>query len=272
MARASASEPGVAENVAAADGDDPGPLRVATWRTHPDLVHGFFGRPGGTSSGAWATLNVSSRVGDDPAAVERNLARVRRSLGGVALVGMRQVHGDLVVWVRGGEGEPGEADGMMTADGGLGLMVQTADCVPILMIEPLRRLAMAVHAGWRGTVAGIARRAVDAARERWGVEPRAWHAALGPAIGGCCYEVGLDVGRELERRWGAMPEAWRPAASKGRLDLRTANRITLRAAGLAEERIVETGPCTSCRFDAFFSHRRSGGRTGRQASIVGWAK
>ena len=130
---------------------------------------------------------------------------------------------------------------------------------------------MAVHAGWRGTAAAIAERALHEARRFFGIEAADWEAALGPAIGGCCYEVSADIGERIAGLCGATDgDVWRPAGARGRLDLRTANRTILIQGGVRPERIWSIGPCTACAENELFSHRRSGGTTGRQLSIVGW--
>lgn len=245
-------------------------LHVPSWETIPGLVHGFLGRDGGASTGEWSSLNLSFNAGDEPAAVKANWVRVRRECSGVAIVTMRQVHGATVVRVDEPSPEVGPADGLVTGTPGIGLGVLTADCVPILMIAPQARVALAVHAGWRGTIAGIGHAAVVAAERELGVEPEQLLAALGPAIGGCCYEVEAHIGGELERRWGAMPDAWRRHGERGRLDLRCANRKVLTAAGVPPGSMVEVGPCTACDTGRYFSYRASGGRTGRQLSFVGW--
>jgi hypothetical protein len=243
---------------------------LEAWAARGDLAHGFFGRAGGVSRGEWSSLNLSGAVGDDPAAVAANGARVREALHGLAIVRMRQVHGDRVVRVRASDQDVGVADGLVTDVPGLALAVLTADCVPILMVAGERRVAMALHAGWRGTAAGVAERGVEAAEREFGVRPDEWEVALGPSIGGCCYEVGAEVGAALESRWGPMSPAWREAAGCRWLDLRTANRVILTALGVPDDRIVDAGPCTACARAEYFSHRAEAGRTGRQLSAVGW--
>lgn len=244
--------------------------RVAQWAEIPGLVHGFLGRRGGVSRGAWASLNLSFRVGDDARSVKHNWARVRSQFSEVAVVHMRQVHGTTVVRVPNAERDVGAADGMMTDRSGVALAVLTADCVPMAMIAPAARVAMILHTGWRGTVGAIAQAGLIAARDAFGVRPADWQVALGPAIAACCYEVEAGIGEHLERRWGRMPAAWQRAGSRGLLDLRQANRAILIANGVPPEQIVDVGPCTACASDHFFSHRRCGGQTGRQLSIVGW--
>jgi polyphenol oxidase len=246
-------------------------LRVPGWEKLCGLVHGFFGRKGGASGGTYASLNLSRRVGDDPTAVARNRVLVEQAAKGLTLVGMHQVHGTRVVRVSDSREEVGSADGMYTTVGGLGLAVLTADCVPVLMVAPAVRLAVAVHAGWRGTVTGVVPAAMKTVCDDFDLRPADLRIALGPAIGACCYEVERVIGEELTDRWGAMPDAWHPDGSHGRLDLRAANRAMLVALGVPADCIELVGSCTSCESDRFFSHRHSGGCTGRQISVVGWS-
>jgi hypothetical protein len=245
-------------------------LRVEAWAAQPALAHGFFGRAGGVSGEPWSSLNVSSLVGDDARAVEENRQRVGATLHGLAVVRMQQVHGDRVVHVRVAGQDVGEADGLLTEQPGLALAVLTADCVPILMIASGQRAAMALHAGWRGTAAGVVAAGVELAERDLGIAPGEWQAALGPSIGGCCYEVGPDVLAALEERWGPMPSVWQERNGRPWLDLRKANRSILTAVGVPDDRIHEVGPCTACGRADYFSHRAESGRTGRQISAVGW--
>ncbi len=245
-------------------------LRVDAWRRIPALVHGFFGRRGGVSGGDWDSLNLSEQVGDDPGSVSANWEMMAGAVPCLTVVRARQVHGARIVAVQDSAQSVGPADGMMTASTGLGLALLTADCVPVLMVAPAARVVMAVHAGWRGTLAGITPAAIAAAQRELGVQPSQWQVALGPAIGGCCYEVDANVGVQLAARWGEMPDAWKPGTDRGKLDLRRANRRQAAAAGIPLAQIAEVGPCTACASDEYFSHRRSGGRTGRQLSIIGW--
>ncbi len=248
----------------------PPALHVPAWGAIPDLMHGFFGRRGGVSVGAFASLNVSERVADDAAAVAANWRRIGIGCQGLAWARMQQVHGARVVCVDAAEPAIGEADGLITTAAGCGLAVLTADCVPLLCVAPSRHAVMALHAGWRGTLAGIAAAGLAEARRRLAIEPRAWMVAMGPAIGGCCYEVEAHIGARFVGRWGPMPDAWQPDGSHGRLDLRCATRHILVDAGVPEAQISIVGPCTSCADSEYFSHRRTGGRTGRQVSVIGW--
>jgi YfiH family protein len=222
------------------------------------------------SAGQFASLNVSDSIGDDPAAVLANWTRVGDVLPGLSFVTMRQVHGTSILRVDSPDTPIAEVDGLIEHAPGLGVAVLTADCVPLLCVAPAARAIMALHAGWRGTLAGIAAIGLSQAREWLGVSPDAWSVAMGPSIGGCCYEVEAHLGEQFVERWGAMPDAWQRAGSHGQLDLRAVNQRILMAHGVPQAQIAQVGPCTSCRPDAYFSHRRSGGRTGRQLSAIGW--
>jgi polyphenol oxidase len=245
-------------------------LRVPRWAELPGLVHGFFGRGGGVSQGARGSLNLSFNVGDDAANVEENWLRVRSELAGVDVVTMGQVHGARVVRVDGSINRVDSVDALLTDRPGVAVGVMTADCVPILMIAPDARVAIAVHAGWRGTLAGIAAVAVEAVSRELHVPPGLLQVALGPSIDQCCYEVDAGIGEQLEARFGRLGSAWKARGAKGHLDLRATNRQILIAAGVPETSIDIVGPCTACQMMQYFSHRASGGQAGRQLSVVGW--
>jgi YfiH family protein len=216
----------------------------------PGLVHGF------------------ERRSPDGRPETREAARAR--LAGALhdagrLLFLRQVHGSRVVeapW----EGTP-EADSGMASRPGFIVGVETADCLPVLLVDPVARRVAAVHAGWRGTAAGVAARAVEAMR-RAGSRPEDLLGALGPAIGACCYEVG----EELRAAFGAgASEFFRPGP-RGRphLDVRGANRRQLVESGVSSAHIADVDECTYCRPDLYHSYRRSGPGAGRMLSFVGF--
>jgi polyphenol oxidase len=177
---------------------------------------------------------------------------------------LKQVHGTRILtapW----EGTP-EADAGLAQRGGVIVAIETADCMPVLLVEPVRRLVAAVHAGWRGTAAGIVRQAVAAIAAEGGT-PGQVVAALGPAIGVCCYEVGP----ELRSSFAALGERVLRSGPSGKLhlDLREANRAQLEDAGVAT--IVSVGDCTCCQARSYYSYRRDGAGTGRMISFVGYS-
>jgi hypothetical protein len=188
------------------------------------------------------------------------------------VITMKQVHGDQIVEVKDTNiKEAGEADGMFTKSNNGFLGVLTADCVPILFVAPGKKLVAAVHAGWRGTLAGIAEKMVRQFKEQYGVVASEIEAALGPAIGCCCYEVKNDVTEPLREKWGTLAK---PSVDlrdgKFFVDLRHLNRAILERAGVPSGQIHQLGPCTSCAKDDFFSYRRERAETGRQISFIGW--
>jgi YfiH family protein len=216
----------------------------------PGLVHGFEQRA--PSDGAEAP--------------GESRARVAAALDGKGrLFLLRQVHGASVVeapW----SGTP-EADASVAASAGCLLGIQTADCLPVLLVDPGRRLVAAAHAGWRGTAAGVAARAVDALVTR-GSRPEDLLAALGPGIGPCCYEVG----DELREAFGASGAClFRPGPkSRPHLDVRAANVRQLLDAGLRPAALHHVADCTRCRADLYHSYRREGKASGRMISFVGF--
>jgi purine-nucleoside/S-methyl-5'-thioadenosine phosphorylase / adenosine deaminase len=178
---------------------------------------------------------------------------------------LRQVHGK-TVHVAPWEGTP-EADAAVTATAGTLVAVETADCLPILLVDPQARRAAAVHAGWRGTAAEIVRAAITVLVGTGGDASRLI-AAIGPGIGECCYEVGPDV-REA---FGPDGGAFFSAGSRGRphLDVRAANVSQLLAAGVMPDRIHHVAECTFCSADRYHSFRRDGHGSGRMINFVGW--
>jgi hypothetical protein len=249
-------------------------LQIPSWERHDGLLHGFMGRRGGKSVGSYAGMNVSYRVGDDAQVVSQNVCDLKQAIGihDGRIVTMKQVHGENIVEVKDtNTKEAGEADAMVTAQANVFLGVLTADCVPILLVAPKARIAAAVHAGWRGTLAGIAAKTVKYLADNYGVAATSLEAALGPAIGACCYEVGDDVVEPLLARWGKLAQACiKKSSAKPRLDLRRLNHAILADAGMPAGHIFELGPCNSCAVNDYFSYRREREETGRQMSVIGW--
>jgi YfiH family protein len=249
-------------------------LKVPQWGKYEGLLHGFMGRRGGKSIGPYAGLNMSYRVSDDPKVVSQNVCDMKLAVGihDGRIVTMRQVHGDNIVEVKDRKlKEAGEADGMLTMEDEIFLGVLTADCVPILFVAPKNKLVAAVHAGWRGTLAGIAEKAVRLFTNQLHVPGDQIEVALGPSIGSCCYEVKDDVAGPLLKRWGDIAQASiQNRDGKTFLDLRLLNRAVLAQAGIPGTNIFQVGPCTSCSLDDFFSYRRERSETGRQISFLGW--
>jgi YfiH family protein len=183
------------------------------------------------------------------------LARVPALLGNLAT--LRQVHSATCVFAAGRGGVLGEGDALLENAPGSIVAVKTADCLPILLVDERLRAVAAVHAGWRGTVAGIAQRAVEAMRAQFGSLPGDLHAAIGPGIGKCCYGVGPEVAAQFGQ------QGW------AHLDLAEANRRQLTDAGVTPERIYASNLCTMCRSEEFHSFRRDKEAAGRLYSFAG---
>jgi YfiH family protein len=150
-------------------------------------------------------------------------------------------------------------------------MLRFADCTPVLLHDPVRRVVGLAHGGWRGIAAGVARRAVQAMRDAYGCRPADIVAGIGPAIGPCCYEVGEDVAGAIGRAFPGAPGLLSPRPNgRWHLDLWSAARLQLVGAGV--RRVHVAGVCTACRTDEWYSHRAERGRTGRHAVVIGMAK
>ena len=153
---------------------------------------------------------------------------------------------------------------------GLCLTIFSADCIPVLLLDPVRRCAAAVHAGWRGTALGIAARAALRMREDYGCRPEHIRAAIGPGISPCCFLTRDDVPGALRDGLGSQAETCIRPAEDGRwhVDLKGANALWLRRAGLSPEHIALCPDCNACRTDRFWSHRVMGERRGSMAAII----
>lgn len=247
------------------------PLLVAEALDRLGVPHALTGRQGGVSAPPFETLNLGRGVGDGPGAVASNRARVLAALGRSPdnHIEAAQVHGRRVAVVAAadrGRTVP-EADGLATADPEVVLAIHCADCVPILLADGRGRAVAAVHAGWRGTAAGVAHAAVAAMAEAFGCAPADLTAVLGPAIGPCCYEVDEPVYARFAP-WGWRGQVFAPSEpGRWRLDLWAANRRALLDAGLMPDAITVIGVCTAHHPALFFSHRRDG-TTGRMAAMV----
>jgi YfiH family protein len=243
----------------------------------PGVVHGISTRSGGVSEGRCESLNVSYSVGDARENVDENLRRVSATVGSVAadLFSAYQVHGRAVTIVEAetaAEPRP-RCDVLATSSPRRTLMLRYADCTPVLLADPQRRVVAAVHAGWRGSAVRAAGAAVEALRDAFGSRPEDIVAGIGPAIGPCCYVVGQDVVDAFCDR----PELISPGGVPGEqvkrsgrtLDLWEANRLALVEAGVPAEQIEVAGVCTQCEAERFFSHRANGGQpAGRFAALI----
>src|SRR5215472_17216512 len=260
----------------------------------PWLVHGFSTRSGGVSELLREkVLNLGFTAWDTRENVLENRRRLKSALGAndLRLIALKQIHSDVVHLFSNSPAEPCRGDASATNRPGLLLAVQTADCVPILLADLKKRAVAAVHAGWRGTLQRIVIKAIGKMLMQFGTKPEDLLAAIGPSIGGCCYEVGTEVATEFKSQfanasdwfdelrtgdepnplqWLNMkPPGHQPPPKNVLLDLRKANRAQLLEAGLPPRNISASDLCTACRRDLLFSYRKEAGTTGRLMSVIG---
>ncbi|MHB9074601.1 MAG: polyphenol oxidase family protein [Desulfobaccales bacterium] len=230
----------------------------------PAVVHGFFTRQGGVSTGAYDSLNVSPAVGDRRDLVGENQRRMEQALGLKGLASAAQVHGGhaAVITSTGqaqGEDIP-EVDILVTTVPGLGLVIKQADCQAVMLYDPVNRVIANVHCGWRGHVHNILGETVALLQTRFGSQPRELYAAAGPSLGPCCAEFRNFRQEFPETLWGYQVrptyfDLWRLTADQ------------LLAAGLHPERLDLARLCTRCGTGEFFSYRRDK-VTGRQGAVI----
>ncbi len=252
----------------------------------PGRVHGFTTRRGGVSEGVFSSLNFSPKWPEEREAVAQNHRLLAEHLGydPHRLYRVFQVHGREGVHVT---GQPvkqvyaNRADFLVTGQPGVTVGVITADCVPALIADATGPAVAAVHAGWRGLVAGVLEAAVKTLRQRLGSRPQNLRAALGPSIGPCCFEVGPEVVDAFAEAFPGepglvrRPEEKSPTPDRARgdrrshVDLWTAARLALQRAGLASEHIDVPPGCTHCDARRYHSYRRDGPRVGQHLSVVG---
>jgi YfiH family protein len=276
-------------------------LQSADLKRVPWLVHGFTTRPGGfTTSYGGRSLNVGFTKEDLRASVERNRRQVLLAAEAATkrepwpLITLRQIHSDLIHVVRSRKPERMAGDGLVTDLRGVALGILTADCFPVLLVDTKKKAVGAFHAGWRGTVKRIVEKGVGIMRLEFGSRPEDIHAAIGPGIQNCSFEVGEEVEEAFHTQFAYAAELFHRVQEsdavrerypmlfmnqrapghgdpciKLHLDLREANHRQLLAAGVPEANITALKDCTVCQPRKFFSHRAERGKTGRQMALIG---
>ena len=243
--------------------------------------HGFSTRLGGVSRGDCATMNFALNRGDEPANVRENYRRMAAAMGfrPERMVLSKQTHTTNIRRVTEEDAGKGydrerdyqDIDGLMTDVPGLVLVTSYADCVPLLFLDPVRRVIAASHSGWRGTAQRMGRHTVEAMRDAYGCRPEDLLAGIGPSICQECYEVSEDVAQVFAAEFGTDEAVLRPRPEqpgKYLLNLQEANRRILMEAGVPEENIAVTDICTCCNKELLFSHRGSQGRRGNMAAFL----
>jgi len=238
------------------------------------VEHAFLTRRGGVSEAPFDSLNFDSRDSDPLENVGRNLSLVSCAFGldAETLVTVNQVHGNNVLLVDDRVQhlrKRVDADAVITALPGVPVGILTADCLPILLSDPVKGAVAAVHAGWKGSAAGVVLKTIEQMKKKFSTRASDLYAALGPYIGPCCYTVGENVASEFERNFGAGSVDYiQKIFGDMRLDIGMANVAQLVEAGVRRERISMEPACTSCNNGLFFSYRKENGVTGRQLSFI----
>jgi YfiH family protein len=236
------------------------------------MNHAVFTRQGGLSPHPWAALNLGGTVGDDPERVRKNRQNALTALGcdPASVYDVWQVHGVIVAIAKAPRSQEIphlQADGILTNVPGITLMMRFADCVPVLLHDPIQKVIGIVHAGWLGTVRGVCRNAVETMKANFGSKPGEILAAIGPSIGPDHYAIGQDVVLQVRQAFGQRaPSLLRKHAGAIHFDLWKANRLTLEQAGIRQ--IELAGICTACHTEDWYSHRAEQGRTGRFGAII----
>ena len=239
------------------------------------VPHCFTTRLGGVSAGHLASLNIGMHRGDAPENVAENFRILGSAVGfdPAALVLTRQTHSDIVRKVGWADcngldhHDYPQCDALITAEPGVGLVVFTADCTPILLHDPVTGAVGAAHAGWRGTAADIAGKTVRAMVTEFGCDPQNIRAAIGPNIGPCCFETDADVPQAMTDALGSAAEEWiRRDGQKYYVNLKEINALFLRRAGV--EQVDISAACTACSPQRFWSHRVTRGERGSQGAVI----
>lgn len=242
-----------------------------------DLVHHAFStKVGGVSSGLFKRMNLSLNVGEDKDLVEINRCMFMKALnaGNPDIHTVRQMHGTRVIRIENRE-HPAEefrqaqADAIMTDQPEVAIGVLTADCVPILLVDPMKRAIAVVHAGREGSLLQIVSHVIRRMQADFGSSPEDLHAAVGPCIETSCYEVGDDVVERVRRLNLSEDDTLLQRNGSHYLDLRRINSLQLLHCGLREDHIYHVDLCTSCHPRTFYSHRKSKGKkTGRMMALL----
>ncbi len=248
--------------------------RIRAFDAYPNLAHAIFTRQGGISRDVFRSLNLSESVGDNPQAVHKNFRQACRIVNTTPnqTVSCYLIHSADILTINRANRQPimGQADGLITGEPDIYLAMRFGDCTPLIFFDPIRGAVGLTHAGWQGTMQNAAGATIKEMVNQLGCRPKDIITVIGPAIGPCCYEVGSDVMAAAAkvfddpntlfiRRNGRQKRAY--------FDMWEANRRQLAASGVKQ--IIQSGLCTACHTELFFSHRAEKGRTGRFGVIIG---
>ena len=236
------------------------------------ITHAIFTRRGGVSPAPWNSLNVGGSVGDSPANLRENRNRAFTALGRdpESAFDLWQVHGSRAVFAskpRPPDSHEDKGDIIFTDNPEVTLYMRFADCTPLLFCDPTRGIVGIAHAGWQGTVRGVATTAIQAMCEHYGSRPEDIQAGIGPSIGVDHYEVGDDLIQQVRENFGESAESLLPRfGERLHFDMWKANRLQLEKSGVTQ--IESANICTACHLEDWFSHRAEKGKTGRFAVII----
>lgn len=236
-----------------------------------DIRHFISGREGGVTSGQLGSFNLSFKVGDDPDNVEENRIRLAKylNISSGKLIFPVQTHSLNVRLVKTGMEDLEETDALISDQKGICIAVMSADCVPVLLYDPVKKSCAAIHSGWKGTVGKIVEKTIKEMNNQFGTDPSDLIACIGPSICPDVYEVGAEVIIEIENAFGATEGIIAKGKDgKGLFNLWESNRLQLVSAGVKEKNIVIAGVCTYLNSDQFFSARKSKNNTGRFAAGI----
>lgn len=248
-----------------------GTLNVNTFDSFPTdrLAHAVVGRTGGVSPPPYHSLNMSTSTGDSIENVRENRRRAFHAVGlpPAAISTVWQVHGTRTIAVNKHPCDPStKADALITATPGVALFMSFADCVPILLYDPVQHAAGIAHAGWKGTVRGMAQTIVHEMARNFGSRPTDMLAAIGPSISAESYPVDTEVADEVQRAFPAQNELLPVHNGAAHFDLWTANTHALLQCGVKS--IELSGLCTAAHTEQFYSHRAEAGPTGRFGAVI----
>ncbi len=236
---------------------------------YPEFFHGIFTRNGGVSNGSFQTLNVSFDVGDDPLSVKENRDAVLKCAGGKDLIYLRQIHGsDVIIVTPDGENSttkgfesPLSGDALSTDMSGVLLLIKAADCQPVLLYDPVKKVIANIHSGWKGSIQNIIGRTVKTLNHKFKCRSHDILVGVGPSLGPCCGEF-INYKQELPE------EFWEYKDDDNHFDFWAISRDQLLSTGVLDKNIFISKICTKCHTDQFFSYRNEG-TTGRFAAVIG---
>lgn len=243
------------------------------------IKHGISTRLGGHSTAPFISLNLGLHTGDDAEVVWHNRQLFCQAVDLVPdkMVTAEQIHGDVVQQVTASDAGRGAkhyheaikgTDALITNVPGLPLMLFFADCVPVLIVDPVAKAIGISHAGWKGTVAKIAQKTVLAMQQQFNTTPADCLVGIGPSIGPCCYEVDEVVLSKLRANFPDWEKLVKPKEKRWQLNLWEANRAQLKEIGIRDNNITVSSICTADNKQIFFSHRAESGHTGRIGAII----